>query len=138
MSKFPSGVITGDGVQAIFNDAQENEYALPAVNVVGTNSVNAVLETAAAVNSPVMVQFSNGGGSFFAGNHLIMLIRNLQLRDQFLVLCMSIKWQKHMVSRLFCTLIMQLENFSLGWMECWMQVKNFMSAKVSLFTVPYA
>ena len=60
MSKFPSGVITGDGVQAIFNDAQEHEYALPAVNVVGTNSVNAVLETAAAVNSPVMVQFSNG------------------------------------------------------------------------------
>ena len=51
MSKFPSGVITGDGVQAIFNDAQENEYALPAVNVVGTNSVNAVLEAAALVNS---------------------------------------------------------------------------------------
>ena len=61
MSKFPSGVITGDGVQAIFNDAQENEYALPAVNVVGTNSVNAVLESAALVNSPVMIQFSNGG-----------------------------------------------------------------------------
>ena len=70
MSKFPSGVIIGDGVQAIFNDAQEHEYALPAVNVVGTNSVNAVLETAAAVNSPVMVQFSNGGGSFFAGKSL--------------------------------------------------------------------
>ena len=68
MSKFPSGVVTGDGVQAIFNDAQENEYALPAVNVVGTNSVNAVLETAAAVNSPVMVQFSNGGGSFLQVN----------------------------------------------------------------------
>ena len=68
--KFPSGVITGDGVQAIFNDAQEHEYALPAVNVVGTNSVNAVLETVAAVNSPVMVQFSNGGGSFFAGKSL--------------------------------------------------------------------
>ncbi len=43
---------------------------MPAVNVVGTNSVNAVLETAAAVNSPVMVQFSNGGGSFFAGKSL--------------------------------------------------------------------
>ena len=70
MSKFPSGVITGDGVQAIFNDAQENEYALPAVNVVGTNSVNAVLESAALVNSPVMIQFSNGGGSFFAGKSL--------------------------------------------------------------------
>ena len=69
-TKFPSGVITGDGVQAIFNDALENEYALPAVNVVGSNSVNAVLETAAAVNSPVMVQFSNGGGSFYSGKTL--------------------------------------------------------------------
>ena len=68
--KFPGGVITGDAVQAIFNDAQENEYALPAVNVVGTNSVNAVLETAAEVNSPVMIQFSNGGGVFYAGKSL--------------------------------------------------------------------
>ena len=68
--KFPSGVITGDGVQAIFNDAHENEYALPAVNVVGTNSVNAVMETAAEVNSPVMIQFSNGGGVFFAGKSI--------------------------------------------------------------------
>ena len=68
--KFPGGVITGDSVQAIFNDAQENEYALPAVNVVGSNTVNAVLETAAAVNSPVMIQFSNGGGVFNAGKSL--------------------------------------------------------------------
>ena len=68
--KFPGGVITGDRVQTIFNDAQENEYALPAVNVVGTNSVNAVLETAAEVNSPVMIQFSNGGGVFNAGKSL--------------------------------------------------------------------
>ena len=68
--KFPGGVITGDGVQAIFNDAQENEYALPAVNVVGSNTINAVLETAAEVNSPVMIQFSNGGGVFNAGKSL--------------------------------------------------------------------
>ena len=68
--KFPGGVVTGDGVQAIFNDAQENEYALPAVNVVGSNTVNAVLETAAEVNSPVMIQFSNGGGVFNAGKSL--------------------------------------------------------------------
>ena len=57
-------------MQAIFNDAQENEYALPAVNVVGSNTVNAVLETAAEVNSPVMIQFSNGGGVFNAGKSL--------------------------------------------------------------------
>jgi fructose-bisphosphate aldolase class II len=68
--KFPGGVITGDAVQAIFDDAQENEYALPAVNVVGTSSINAVLETAAQVNSPVMIQFSNGGGVFYAGKSL--------------------------------------------------------------------
>lgn len=68
--KFPGGVATGDAVQAIFNDAIENEYALPAVNVVGTDSVNAVLETAARVNSPVMIQFSNGGGVFYAGKSL--------------------------------------------------------------------
>ena len=59
--KFKGGVVTGDDVQAIFDDALENQYALPAVNVVGTNSVNAVLETAAGLNSPVMIQFSNGG-----------------------------------------------------------------------------
>ena len=69
-NNFPGGVATGDAVQAIFNDALENGYALPAVNVVGTNSVNAVLETAAQVKSPVMIQFSNGGGVFYAGKSL--------------------------------------------------------------------
>ena len=88
--KFPSGVVTGDGVQAIFNDAQEHEYALPAVNVVGTNSVNAVLETAAEVNSPVMIQFSNGGVVFMQENLWIILIKSRLLQDQFLVLCMFI------------------------------------------------
>ena len=68
--KFPGGVATGDAGQAILNDALENEYALPAVNVGGTNTVNAVLETASQVNSPVMIQFSNGGGVFFAGKCL--------------------------------------------------------------------
>jgi fructose-bisphosphate aldolase class II len=68
--RFPAGVITGDGVSEIFRHANENNYALPAVNVVGTNSVNAVIETAKAVNSPVIVQFSNGGGIFYAGKSL--------------------------------------------------------------------
>lgn len=65
--RFAPGVITGDGVSEIFRHANENNYALPAVNVVGTNSVNAVLETAKAVNSPVIIQFSNGGAIFYAG-----------------------------------------------------------------------
>ncbi|MFC5408064.1 class II fructose-bisphosphate aldolase [Larkinella bovis] len=69
-SRFKPGVVTGEGVTEIFRHANENDYALPAVNVVGTNSVNAVLETAKAVNSPVIIQFSNGGGIFYAGKSL--------------------------------------------------------------------
>jgi fructose-bisphosphate aldolase class II len=61
------GVVTGDDVQKVFDIAKEEEYALPAVNVVGTDSVNAVLEAAKAVNSPVIVQFSSGGAGFYAG-----------------------------------------------------------------------
>jgi len=64
------GVATGDDVQKIFANAKENKYALPAVNVVGTDSINAVLEAAKKVNSPVIIQFSNGGGSFYAGKGL--------------------------------------------------------------------
>ncbi|MFM2486542.1 class II fructose-bisphosphate aldolase [Celerinatantimonas yamalensis] len=61
------GVITGDDVQKVFKIAKENHFALPAVNCVNTNSVNAVLEAAAKVKSPVIIQFSNGGAAFFAG-----------------------------------------------------------------------
>ncbi len=68
--KFRPGVLWGDEVTELLNYANENDFALPAVNVVGTNSVNAVLETAREVNSPVMIQFSNGGACFFAGKGL--------------------------------------------------------------------
>ncbi|MBE2893541.1 class II fructose-bisphosphate aldolase [Spirabiliibacterium falconis] len=61
------GVITGDDVQKVFNVAKENQFALPAVNCVGSDSINAVLETAARVKAPVIVQFSNGGAAFYAG-----------------------------------------------------------------------
>jgi fructose-bisphosphate aldolase class II len=64
------GVVTGDDVQKVFEIAKKNEYAIPAVNVVGTNSVNAVIEAAKLVNSPVIIQFSNGGAVFFAGKGL--------------------------------------------------------------------
>jgi len=64
------GVVTGEALNQLFRHANENNYALPAVNVVGTNSINAVLETAKAVNSPVIIQFSNGGGIFYAGKSL--------------------------------------------------------------------
>jgi fructose-bisphosphate aldolase class II len=61
------GVITGDDVQTIFKVAKENEFALPAVNVVGSNSINAVMEAAKKAGSPVIIQISNGGGIFNAG-----------------------------------------------------------------------
>jgi len=64
------GVVTGDDVQAIFKIAKENLFALPAVNVVGSDSINGVLEAAAAVNSPVIIQFSNGGAAFTGGKGL--------------------------------------------------------------------
>ncbi len=70
MTKFRPGVLHGQEVTDLLNYANENDFALPAVNVVGTNSVNAVLETAREVNSPVMIQFSNGGAVFFAGKGL--------------------------------------------------------------------
>ena len=68
--KLEPGVIFGDDVKSLFNFANKNDFAIPAVNVVGTNSVNAVLETAKAVNSPVIIQFSNGGAHFFGGQGL--------------------------------------------------------------------
>lgn len=64
------GVITGDDVQKILRIAKDNQFALPAVNVVGTDSINAVLEAAQAVYSPVIIQFSNGGAGFYAGKGL--------------------------------------------------------------------
>jgi fructose-bisphosphate aldolase class II len=65
--RFRSGVLHGDEVTELFNYANENNFAIPAVNVIGTNSVNAVLETARDLNSPVIIQFSSGGAAFFAG-----------------------------------------------------------------------
>jgi fructose-bisphosphate aldolase class II len=68
--KVNPGVLYGDQVQEVFRIAKANKFAIPAVNVVGTNSVNAVMEAAKKVNSPVMIQFSNGGASFYAGKGL--------------------------------------------------------------------
>ncbi|MGB0929247.1 MAG: class II fructose-bisphosphate aldolase [Chitinophagales bacterium] len=69
-TKFRPGVLHGNEVTELLNYANENNFALPAVNVVGTNSVNGVLETARDLNSPVIIQFSNGGASFYAGKGL--------------------------------------------------------------------
>ena len=68
--QIPSGVLTGDQVQEVFALAKEKGFALPAVNVIGSNTINTVLETAAELNSPVIIQFSNGGAQFNAGKGL--------------------------------------------------------------------
>jgi fructose-bisphosphate aldolase class II len=64
------GVATGDEVKAIFNYAKEKGFALPAVNVIGSSTINGVLETAAKLKAPVIIQFSNGGAAFNAGKGL--------------------------------------------------------------------
>jgi len=66
----PAGVVTGDNVQKVFAFCKENHMALPAVNVINTDSINAVLEAASKANSAVVVQFSNGGAQFVAGKGL--------------------------------------------------------------------
>ncbi len=69
-AKFRSGVLFGKEVSQLFRFANENDFALPAVNVISSSTVSAVIETAKAVNSPVIIQFSNGGSAFFAGKGL--------------------------------------------------------------------
>ena len=84
----PSGVITGDKVQEVFKLAKEKAFALPAVNVIGSNTINAVLETSAELNSPVIIQFSNGGAQFNAG-------KGLSNQDQSAAIAGAISGAKH-------------------------------------------
>ena len=82
------GVATGHEVQEIFNYAKEKGFALPAVNVIGSNTINGVLETAAELNAPVIIQFSNGGAQFNAG-------KGLSNEDQKAAIAGSIAGAKH-------------------------------------------
>lgn len=74
------GVVAGDDLQKIFDIAKQEKFALPAVNVVNTDSINAVMEAAAKVKSPVIVQFSNGGAAFFAGKGLKLEGQEAQIK----------------------------------------------------------
>ena len=67
MGKYRAGVLFGEELEAIYKDAKDNQFAIPAVNTIGTNTINATMEAAARVNSPVIIQFSNGGAQFIAG-----------------------------------------------------------------------
>ena len=64
------GVVTGDDLQKLFKVAKDEGFAMPAVNAVSSSSINAILESAKIVNSPVIVQFSHGGAGFYAGKGL--------------------------------------------------------------------
>jgi len=68
--KVKPGFVFGDDLKTIFSLAKENNFALPAVNIVGSDSANGAMEAAKAVNSPIIIQFSNGGGAFNAGKGL--------------------------------------------------------------------
>jgi fructose-bisphosphate aldolase class II len=70
LSKVKPGVVSGSDLQFIFKIAKENNFAIPAVNVVGSSTVNAVMEAAQKAQAPVMIQFSNGGAGFNAGKGL--------------------------------------------------------------------
>ncbi len=70
LSIVKSGVLFGEDVLKVYNYAKDNGFALPAINVVNSDSINGVLEAAAKVKSPIILQFSNGGASFFAGKGL--------------------------------------------------------------------
>lgn len=70
MTPIPTGVITGDDVQRVFKHAKENGYALPAVNVTSSSTINSVLEVARDLGTPIIIQFSNGGAAFYSGKGL--------------------------------------------------------------------
>jgi fructose-bisphosphate aldolase, class II len=67
MSKYRAGVLFGKELETLYNDAKANKFAIPAVNTTGTDTINAAIETAAKVNAPIIIQFSNGGAQFIAG-----------------------------------------------------------------------
>ncbi|MEQ1529849.1 MAG: class II fructose-bisphosphate aldolase [Methylococcales bacterium] len=82
------GVVTGEDVQKIFAICKENKFAMPAVNVISTGTINAVLEAAAKVKSPVVIQFSNGGAQYVAG-------KGLKLEGQQTAILGAISGAKH-------------------------------------------
>ena len=67
MSKYRAGVLFGKELETLYNDAKANNFAIPAVNTTGTDTINAAIETAAKLKSPIIIQFSNGGAQFIAG-----------------------------------------------------------------------
>lgn len=106
------GVAVGDEVQEIFKLAKLKSFALPAVNVTSSSSVNAVMETAAKLNAPVIVQFSKGGGQFFAGKGM-----NNDNEQAAIAGCISGAKHVHMMAELYgATVIMHTDHCQKKWL----------------------
>lgn len=90
------GVVTGSDLQRVYADAKANHYAIPAVNVIGTHSINAALEAARHVGSPIIIQVSNGGASYFAGKGL-----NLPGQESAIVGAIASAKYVHQVARFY-------------------------------------
>ena len=105
-SKLKPGVVFGPHLKDLYDYANAEKFAIPAVNVIGTNTINAVLETARDVNSPVIIQFSNGGASFLAGKG----VKNEYQQEP----CIYTSWPKLMGFRLSFILTIVLKSFYHG------------------------
>ena len=129
------GVVTGNDVQKLFDLAKRKNFAIPAVNVVGTNSINATLETAKKLNAPVIIQFSNGGALFNAG-------KSLGNENQNAAVAGAISGAKHVpeISKLYgCQVILHTDHAArklLPWIDGMMieNEKNFKDYGHPLFS----
>ena len=129
------GVVTGNDVQKLFDLAKKKNFAIPAVNVVGSNSINATLETAKKLNAPVIIQFSNGGALFNAG-------KSLSNENQKAAIAGAIAGAKHVheISKLYgCKVILHTDHAArklLPWIDGIMieNEKNFKKYGYPLFS----
>ena len=129
------GVVTGNDVQKLFDLAKRKNFAIPAVNVVGSNSINATLETAKKLNAPVIIQFSNGGALFNAG-------KSLRNENQNAAVAGAISGTKHVheISKLYgCQVILHTDHAArklLPWIDGMMieNEKNFKDYGYPLFS----
>jgi fructose-bisphosphate aldolase class II len=119
-----AGVLTGSEAKKLFAYAKKEGFAIPAVNVVGTDSINAVLEAASKVKSPVIVQFSNGGAGFYAG-------KGLKTSDAAVLGAISGANHVHSMAKAYGIPVIlhtdhAAKNFFLGLMVCLMQEKSIL------------
>ena len=129
------GVVTGNDVQKLFDLAKKKNFAIPAVNVIGSNSINASLETARKLNAPVIIQFSNGGALFNAG-------KGLTNENQKAAIAGAIAGAKHVheISKLYgCKVILHTDHATrklLPWIDGIMieNEKNFKKYGYPLFS----